>query len=83
MTYPANIRVEKSPPYTIFAYVLHSATSVEEDGQHSFTQLDDSRILFCFGWLSGIVCHAVFFRDRWDNEGRVQAHEGPAERGEF
>jgi hypothetical protein len=67
-TYPANVRIEESPPYSIFPNLLHPATPVQEDGKHPLAQIDNSRVFLGFCRLGSIIGHCMLLRDRGDDE---------------
>lgn len=71
-TYPAYVGVQESPPNAILPDLLHSATSVQENSQHTLAQVDNGRILLGFGRFGSVIRHGVFLRDRWDNKGWME-----------
>lgn len=72
---PTNIGIEKAPPDSILAHLLHASASVEKGSEHPLSQLNDAHILFRLGRLGGIVGYAVLLGNRWYDEGRVQADQ--------
>jgi hypothetical protein len=70
-TYPAGIRVKKSPPDTVCADLLHASATVEENSQHTLSQVDYLLVLLCVGGIGGIISHGVLFWDRRYDQSRV------------
>lgn len=82
-SYPARIGIEEAPKDTIVHDIFHPPTAVEEHGQHTFPLIYYVSILFCLGWLRGIICHGVFLWNRWDDQRRMEADERIAQRCKF
>ena len=83
VSYPAGVRIEEPPPYTILSNCVHSPASVEEHGQHSLSQVDDLLVLLRAGWLCCVVRHGMLLRNRWDDERRVETGQCIAEGSEL
>lgn len=71
-TYPANIRIKKSPPHSVLADLLHSPTAIKEHTKHALPEIYNSSIFFGFGWFSRVVGHAVLLGNRGNDQGRMQ-----------
>lgn len=83
ISYPARIWIQEAPPNSICADLLHPATAVKEHCEHALTQVDDLLVLLRVRRVGRVVCHGVFFGNRWDDERRVKSVERIAQGGEL
>jgi len=83
VSYPARIGIEKAPPHPVLKHFFHPPAPVQEDSQHSLSQINDPGIFLCLGGLGRIVCHRVLFRYGWDDQGGMETDECGAQRAEF
>lgn len=74
-TYPAHVRIHKSPPHSIFPNILHLTTSVQENTQHAFAEVDDGRVFLSLGRFGSVIRHSMLFWDRGDNKGGMKVDE--------
>jgi hypothetical protein len=74
-TYPANVRIEESPPDSIFPNFLHPATPIQEDGKHPLAQINDGGVFLGFGRLGGIIGHCMLLWNRGDDERGMEVNQ--------
>ncbi len=70
-TYPADARVQKSPPNSVFKSLLHPPTSIEKYCKHALPQFNYADIFFCPCWLCSIISHGMLFWNWGNDESRV------------
>lgn len=71
-TYPANIRIKKSPPHSVLADLLHTPAAIKKDTKHALPEIYNSSIFFGLGWFSRVVGHAVLLGNRGNDQGWMQ-----------
>ena len=74
-TYPADIRVQESPPNPVLPDLFHAATAIQKHGQHSLSKFNDGCVFFGLCRFSSIVGHTMLLGDRRNDESRVEINE--------
>lgn len=83
MTYPARVGIQKPPPNSICAHLLHAPAAIQEDSKHTLSEVNDLLVLLCVGRVGCVVGHGMLFRNRRNYESGMESGKGVAKRRKF